>query len=216
MTGNLPVNPSEILQAGCEILDAVLVPHGFARMPIEAGKGSGGHFAMTEYVRGERRLEVHYRFSLGLVAYHVGDSHVSHQSYMRQVLGPGGGNQYPGFSQDPLDGFRHLAHDLGHFGSDFLQGSAADLRRAAQAAAAAYAAESLHSMADAAGDLQKRSEARKLFRRARYAAAVERLRSLRYPEQMTPAERKLFSLAQRYAAKERPPERLRKPWWKLW
>jgi len=42
---------------------------------------------------------------------------------MRAVLGTKGGNQYPGFSSDPIDAFRHLAHDLGRFCQAFLSGA---------------------------------------------------------------------------------------------
>jgi len=42
---------------------------------------------------------------------------------MPAILGTNGGNKYPGFSDDPLDGFRFLAYDLEHFASAFLQGS---------------------------------------------------------------------------------------------
>jgi hypothetical protein len=42
---------------------------------------------------------------------------------MRALLGKNGGSQYPGFSEDPLDGFRDLSYDLSHFCGDFLSGS---------------------------------------------------------------------------------------------
>ncbi len=103
------------------------------RLPIESGDGSGGRFARTDYVRGDRRLELHFRYSLGLVTYYLGAVAISHEAYMRTVLGPRGNNQYPGFSEDPLDGFRHLRHDLQRYCDDFLSGS----EEAAAAVAAA-------------------------------------------------------------------------------
>ena len=117
------MNPAATLHVGCEILDPVLTVHGFVRRPIESGPGSGGPFARTEYLRTDRRLELHFRYSLGLVTYHLGGSAISHDAYMRAVLGTRGANQYPGFSQDPLDGFRHLRHDLQQFCGEFLSGS---------------------------------------------------------------------------------------------
>lgn len=114
---------AQILQAGCEILDSALLPHGFVRSPPESGPSHGGPFACTWYVRGNRRLEVHFRWSLGLVSYHLGAASLPHERYMLAKLGRGGGNQYPGFSTDPLDGFRHLRHDLEHHCSEFLSGS---------------------------------------------------------------------------------------------
>jgi hypothetical protein len=48
---------------------------------------------------------------------------------MRALLGKNGGNQYPGFSDDPLAGFRHLSYDLAHFCRDFLNGSGEEFER---------------------------------------------------------------------------------------
>jgi hypothetical protein len=114
------MTPTESLRAGCEILDPVLMADGFVRRKIQFGQGSGGSFARTEYQRGDRRLELHFRYSLGLVTYHVAALSLSHEAYMRAVLGRRGANQYPGFSEDPLDGFRHLRHDLERYCVDFL------------------------------------------------------------------------------------------------
>jgi len=48
---------------------------------------------------------------------------------MRAQLGPSAGNRYPGFSDDPLDAFRGLLHDLERYASDFLVGSGRDFER---------------------------------------------------------------------------------------
>lgn len=48
---------------------------------------------------------------------------------MRHVADRGAA-QYPGFSNDLLDGFRHLAHDLEKKCTDFLSGSGDDFRSA--------------------------------------------------------------------------------------
>ena len=64
-----------------------------------------------------------------MVSYHLGSSRISHEDYMRHIAGKGTAS-YPGFSQDPLDGFRHLADDLIKFGTDFLSGSGAKLKMA--------------------------------------------------------------------------------------
>ena len=117
----------ELLEAGREILDPVLAPHGFHWVLERSGEGSGGRFVSGAYVRGNRRLELHSRFSLGLVSYSLGDRCVAHTDYMRVALAPGERSLYPGFSDDPLDGFRHLAHDVRQYASVFLSGSDADL-----------------------------------------------------------------------------------------
>lgn len=89
---------------------------------MEVGRGSGGEFAYGEYARGDRRLELHFRYSLGLVTYHTGSNTLSHEAYMK-ALGAGSTEaQYPRYSDDLLDGFRHLAA-----GDDFLSGDAAVL-----------------------------------------------------------------------------------------
>ena len=120
--------PADVLRAGCEILDSVLVPHGFHFALREAAKSCGGHFAWGEYIRGDRRLALHFQWSLGLVTYHLGDVQVAHEPYVRTVHGVSGENAYPGFSDDPLDGFRHLRHDLEQYGSAFLRGTDEELQ----------------------------------------------------------------------------------------
>jgi hypothetical protein len=47
--------------------------------------------------------------TLGLVSYEWDDVVVSHADYLRGLSATG---EYPGFSDDPIDSFRHLAHDL--------------------------------------------------------------------------------------------------------
>ncbi len=110
-----------VLRAGCQILDPIMNRYGFPFVEGLSGQGSGGSFASGEYVRGDRRLELHFRHSLGLVTYHIGAFSLSHVAYM-QALGKRGHHRYPGFSGDPLDGFRHLRHDLEHYCTDFLSG----------------------------------------------------------------------------------------------
>jgi hypothetical protein len=123
------MNPHEILESGRKILDVVLIPHGFAFKAIEVGKSSGGDYASSKYEKADRHLDIHFRFSLGLVTYHIGALALSHEAYMRSLLGLQGGNKYPGFSDDPLEAFRGLAFDLKTFCSDFLSGPGEDFAR---------------------------------------------------------------------------------------
>jgi hypothetical protein len=124
----------ETLREGCEILDPLLNEHGFIFVRGSAGKSSGGPFASGSYINADRKLELHFRYSLGLVTYHFGGISIDHESYMRIVLGSNGGNKYPGFSDDPLDAFRDLAFDMRNFSIPFLEG---DLKRFADYATAA-------------------------------------------------------------------------------
>jgi hypothetical protein len=65
---------------------------------------------------------------LGLVTYHLADASLSHEDYMRCVARDKA--EYPGFSEDPMDGFKHLANDLEKFASDFLSGSGQEFIKA--------------------------------------------------------------------------------------
>jgi len=78
---------------------------------------------------------VHFRYSLGLVTYHVGNVSLSHEDYMWSVIGERGASHYPGFSKNPLDGFRDLRRDLEEHGAAFLAGTDADFLKCAQDAA---------------------------------------------------------------------------------
>lgn len=122
-------NPAEILEHGCAILDAVLRRDGFKREQIVSGKGSGGDFATTLYLNGNRKLVLHFRFSLGLISYHFGLATISHEAFMKAALGPKGGNKYPGFSDQPLSAFRDLAYDLETHCSSFLTGNESEFAR---------------------------------------------------------------------------------------
>jgi hypothetical protein len=129
------MNPKQILQRGCEVLDPIMTRHGFTFVEGLSGQGCGGLYASGEYVRGDRRLGLFFRYSLGLVTYHIGELSLPHLEYMRALLGRNGENQYPGFSDDPLDGFRHLKHDLENFCTDFLSGTGDEFKVCVERAA---------------------------------------------------------------------------------
>lgn len=124
---------ARLLEAGRKLIEPLLARHGFAWQPGGEGAGSGGLFACGRYGRGERQLELHVRLGLGLVTYHLGALALAHGDYMHHVAG--GQARYPGFSEEPLDGFRHLAHDLEHFAQDFLSGDGQAFKQAAAEAA---------------------------------------------------------------------------------
>ncbi|MGA3049092.1 MAG: hypothetical protein ABSD67_20835 [Terracidiphilus sp.] len=122
-------NAEEILQRGSALLAPLLIKHGFIFKALEAGGSSGGYFASGEFVRDTRRLELHFRHSLGMVTYHLAARSMSHQDYMRSALGRQFASHYPGFSHDPLDAFRDLNMDLKEYGNEFLDGSDSALLR---------------------------------------------------------------------------------------
>jgi hypothetical protein len=126
---------AEQLEAGVAILTPAMYRHGFSFASLGGGEGSGGDYAAGEFRKqaGElRRLELHFRQALGLVAYHLGDITISHSDYMRALEAR---NRYPGFSSDPLDGFRHLLDDVERYAHDFLEGSGSEFKHCAEHAA---------------------------------------------------------------------------------
>jgi hypothetical protein len=120
------MTPVEMRRLGAAIVVPVLARHGFAFENGVADRGSGGAFARGAFVRGNRRLEFSTRDNLGEVVYRVSERALAHEDFMRAV-GARGKHQYPGFSDDPLDGFRWLAADIAHFGTVFVTGTDADL-----------------------------------------------------------------------------------------
>lgn len=123
MDSSLVKDREQILQHGADLPGALLVPNGFAFVVLGAGKGSGGAFAFGQFRRGERRLEFHFRYSLGMVSDHFGSLSMSHEDFIRAVLGRRHASKYPGFSIEPMDGFRDLLSDLKEYGSDFITGN---------------------------------------------------------------------------------------------
>ena len=120
------------LAAGAAIVGQVVGPAGFVFEPGTRAEGSGGPFAAGRFVRTDQYVELHFRHSLGLVSYGWGGAVVSHEDYLRGV---GVKGAYPGFSGDPLDGFRHLTEDLAGPLAGFVAGDRLSFDAALAAAA---------------------------------------------------------------------------------
>lgn len=116
-----------ILADGIAIIEPFLRSHNFKYERGAEGTGSGGEFARGRFVGRDRTIELHVRRALGLVRYHVGEYSLSHDEYMKAVTGSKG--EYPGYSSDPLDGFRHLLDDLRRHGRTFLSGDEQEFGR---------------------------------------------------------------------------------------
>jgi len=188
-------SPKDALLEGAKILGQMLRPTGFEFHFRGEGRGSGGSFAWGEFVRGDRRLELHFRRNLGLVSYHVGNLCATHESYMRQ-LGVWKERRYPGFSEEPTDAFRGLAHDLG-LAEDFLTGTAANLKQAAAKEKVSVDNQNADVRAHSVGDTRKLDQMRNSFREKRYGEVVKLARGLKYPNQMTQSERKMVEIARK-------------------
>jgi hypothetical protein len=127
----MTMTPREVLDGGVAELAQVLGPAGFTFIGTDDDDGSGDPSASGEFRRGDRRLELRVRRSLGLVRYHFGEQSLSHEDLVRAVRaldGIAAEAQYPGFSDDPAAGFHHLRADLDRFGDIFLTGGAKALR----------------------------------------------------------------------------------------
>lgn len=187
------MKPKDSLIASATVLAPLLNSNGFAFEFRDEGQGSGGFFAWGEFVRGEHRLELHFRSDLGLVTYHVGTLHARHETYMKE-LGVSGRTRYPGFSNDPLDGFRDLAHDL-QFATDFLSGAADILRSAAQREGAEDQQRSKELMTGYVGDTHALEQMQLLFRAGNYKKVLSVFAKLRFPERLTNAQRRMVEVS---------------------
>jgi len=114
------------LAAGAKIVGPVIEPHGFVWVPGKTHDGHPGNAARGTFVKGDRQLELGFRWSLGPVIYRIGTASVSHEALMR-YSGHHADAAYPGYSTDLLDAFRHLASDLQKFGGDFMFGDGATI-----------------------------------------------------------------------------------------
>ena len=120
-----------LFNEGIKLLTPFMKTSGFSFHFDGSGSSSGGQFARGRFTRNDRTLELHFRVSLGLVTYRIGTASLGHEHYMR-LLGAGGRNRYPGFSDDPLQAFRDLEHDLRNFCTDFLTGSGEEFQMLAK------------------------------------------------------------------------------------
>ena len=111
------MNPKEELLNGVKVLEPILQPYGFKFVLEVEGPSSGGNSAGGAFVAGNKRLELHFRYSLGWVSYQIGAHKINHVDY---ITAQGGKGRYPGFSKKPIDAFRNLADDLRKYGALFF------------------------------------------------------------------------------------------------
>lgn len=122
------------MKKGASILEPTLAPHGFIFSLGEHGRSSGGWFVQATWAKGNRSLHLSLRYSLGLVVYQFEGETIGHEYLMWASTGKRRASQYPGTSDDPLDGFRHLRADLEQHAAVFISGSDTELSRLFQEA----------------------------------------------------------------------------------
>jgi hypothetical protein len=145
------VNAATTLEQGCALLAPLLEAQSFVYEAGAATSDERQEVAHGAFARADsRRLELtvvrvlltesgseveNARSVLRDVVYRVGGFTLAHDAYMAVVLGEEGSNQYPSFGGDPLDGFRHLCHDVECYATVFLRGPEAHFKVIAERAA---------------------------------------------------------------------------------
>jgi len=191
--GGTRPGPEARLRAGAAAIARVLTPYGFRFEFRESGSSGGGPFASGEFVRGDRRLELHVRDNLGLVRYHLGSHSASHEYYMKE-LGEWPRCDYPGFPNDPIDPFERLAHDL-KFAGEFVSGDARLLLRASEIERAELARRDARDFQGYVGDTRTLQRMRNAFRLGAYYEVVELAGTIRLPDKMTDTQRRMVEIA---------------------
>jgi predicted RNA-binding Zn-ribbon protein involved in translation (DUF1610 family) len=119
---------AKTMSRGLAEIAPLLAEHGFELTARGSSKGSGGHFATADFTRGDRAIHLWLRSGLS-VRYELGEHTLDHGEYMMALLGSGGGNRFPPYLHDPLEGFRALRFDLERYCGDLLEGSGEEFLR---------------------------------------------------------------------------------------
>jgi hypothetical protein len=102
-------DPHRVSRAGSELLRPLLEGYGYEIGPEETARGSGGPAAVVRWVADDRWIETHVRTGLGIVRYGFGDEYIEHRDFLRWA---GAAGAYPGYGDDPVQGFVRLLADL--------------------------------------------------------------------------------------------------------
>jgi len=202
------MEPRVAINNGARLLEPILRPFGFTFRLRESASTRGPGtpyvvgvarpaYAIGEFRRDDRFLELEFAWSLGPVTYHVNEAFLTHEDYLRALGIPDGARRYPGVSDDPLQAFRDLTADVSAYCSEFVDGSLAVFPGAAAAAAARRAEIHRRNMVGYVGDDSKRAQAREAFQTRDYRRVVELLASMKYPEYLEASERKILEIARR-------------------
>ncbi|MES2430662.1 MAG: hypothetical protein V4556_06960 [Bacteroidota bacterium] len=197
------MTPEQQLLDGVKILSAYLEPFGFKFQLKGTGKGSGGHFAYGQFINSgglfskSKNIELHFRGSLGLVTYNVGNLTLSHEDYIN-LLGKQGQNKYPNFPDAPQDSFTCLLWDFKNLLNDFLENNATLFKqKAPDRITQIKKQQEFLSMSEDkkySGDQRVIDQAKIEFKKGNYSQVDKLKRQLQHPDLLTATEKKMFEL----------------------
>ncbi len=189
--------PEQNLLEGIKILSTYLEPLGFQFKFLGKRQSSGGNFAFGEFVCGDRKIELHYRYSLGLVSYQVSSLILGHEHYI-DLLDKHGKNKYPNFSDESMEAFKCLKFDLENLLQDFAENNANIFREKAPTKIIEFKInQEIKKEANKkidSGDQKIIEEAKIEFKKGNYLEVQKFKLQIKYPELMTKAEKKLFEI----------------------
>jgi hypothetical protein len=190
-----PHEPREQLQAGIEVLNPFLNHVGYQFQFEQDGTGSGGHYAYGRFINGDRSIELHQRWGLGIVNYQIGDLAIDHSSYLAG-LGVDRDSHYLWLRLElGIERYNGLLQDLQEFCDDFLTGDADQWRKIAMAHAEAEKADQFHRELGCVGDERKIQQAREAFRIKEYARVVKLLESVESPDALSEPQQNMLELS---------------------
>lgn len=191
--------PENYLNDGASILSTYLRPLGFKFEFLGTGNGSGGEYAFGHFIKIGRffsktkRIELHFRGSLGFVTYFNGDLEISHTDYI-DLVDKHGQNKYPNFSENPLDAFHCLLWDLQNLLNDFTENNAKVFRQKSSQIKKQQQLLEQARTKDYSGDQNLIKQARIEFRKGNYKEVDKLKHQIKHPELLSDTEKKLFEL----------------------
>jgi hypothetical protein len=190
-----PHEPRELLQAGVEVLNPFLNSVGYHFQFDHDGQGSGGYYACGRFACGNRSIELHHRWGLGIVNYQFSGFSLDHSAYL-DGLGLDRDSHYLWLRLEAgIDRYEGLLEDLRQFCADFLTGTASQWMSIALANAEARKAEHFRRELGYVGDERKLQQAREAFRIKEYSRVVQLLESLHCPDALSEHQQKMLDVS---------------------
>jgi hypothetical protein len=112
-----------LLETGAKILSDAMKPYGFKFGGVREETTGTRKYAVGEFRRKDRAIELQVRSGVLVATYHAGERKLLHPKYLERV-GAAGEMRFPGLSKDPLNAFRRLRTDIVRFAGPFLKGKA--------------------------------------------------------------------------------------------